>query len=669
MNKKQIVLFLILPCYLFGDVQLDAISIEEEALQETNTVEIDLTQSQQHQANSIFDLFKNQSSIEVAGGGSSNAKRIYLRGAESSTLDITLDGASQGTNIFQHRGNEIGINPDVLKVVNVRTAPDASKASALGGAVEMSTKDAQDYVKNGKNSGAIIQAGYNTNANTNIGSLIAYGVYDKHYGVVASVSGTNSSNYIDGHGDEMYATAYEDRNYLLKFTLDNLDNNDLKISFNQNSNGGDMLWGKDGSDKGPTAKDDPNIEHIVSTTSSYTLEHSYHGSRLLNLDTNINYTNILVDRQDKNLEYENDKIGATLQNHFYVNIANTKNKFSVGAQIEDEETTGMYACSSKNGGSDCLINTYAPVSSTNQALFIQSKTTIGHLDINYGLRFDNYELETGFGKASDHTYSPNFGLEYRLNPRSSIYANYGQASRMTGTIPFTWMTNVKKNTTYSKDLKAEKSTRYELGYKAAVDNLITDDETFVFDVNVFQSEFRDVIAGEAVDGMFGGGGRTLQDIYNIDYTYISKGFELKASYYKDNYYGTLSYTQLDTNTFNEYKAGIANEPYAVRRIAGWDNKKLVFNTGIEFLQGFSADYTLTAVASIDNPEQVTRDGYITHSISTQFRAGETSPWTFYVAVNNLTDAYYTPHTTLETKSGEYRADMGRDFRFSIKYEL
>jgi len=105
-------------------------------------MEVDLNATEQHQANSIFDLFKNNASIDVAGGGSSNAKRIYVRGVESSTLNITLDGAAQGKNIFQHRGNELGINPDILKVVNVKTAPDASKGSALGGSVEMSTKDA-----------------------------------------------------------------------------------------------------------------------------------------------------------------------------------------------------------------------------------------------------------------------------------------------------------------------------------------------------------------------------------------------------------------------------------------------------------------------------------------------------------------------------------------------
>jgi len=162
-------------------VVLDKIKVEGKSQEQANPVTIDLEKEELHQSNSVFDLFKKESSVELGGGGASNAKRIYVRGVESSTLNITLDGASQGTNIFQHRGNEVGINPDILKVVNVKTAPDASKGGALGGSVEMTTKDAQDFVKNGKTQGGIIKAGYSTNTHSKSGSLTAYGVYNKHY--------------------------------------------------------------------------------------------------------------------------------------------------------------------------------------------------------------------------------------------------------------------------------------------------------------------------------------------------------------------------------------------------------------------------------------------------------------------------------------------------------
>jgi len=668
---KYIGLSVILPCYLMAQstVVLDEIKVEGKSQELANPVTIDLEKEELHQSNSVFDLFKKESSVELGGGGASNAKRIYVRGVESSTLNITLDGASQGTNIFQHRGNEVGINPDILKVVNVKTAPDASKGGALGGSVEMTTKDAQDFVKNGKTQGAIIKAGYSTNTHSKSGSLTAYGVYNKHYGVLASVSGVNSDNYKDGNNDEMLATSYKDRNYLLKLTLDDINNHDLKMSFNQNSNSGDMQWGKTGSDKGLNV--DPTLlEDIVSTTTNYTLQHDYSNGNLLNLDTNIYFTNIEVDREKYDYQYDNDTVGIKLQNHFYIDTESTKNKISVGVQFEDEE-------SSSNAPVTSIAATpshYEPTSSNNKAIFIQNKTTIDNLDINYGVRLDKYEFESGLGEASDTTTSPNFGLDYKINENSNVYANYGKSSRMSGTIPFTWAMNIRDNATYSEDLKAEKSTRYELGYELKGEELFTNTDGFVFNANIFKTEIKDLI--QSFSGLTNAGGKysyageaglALTDIYNSDYDYTLKGFEIKGSYFIDDYFGSLSYTQIDTNVYNEADAGQSGEPLAIRRVGGWDSKKVVLNVGAELLDGFTMDYTLTGVAGIDNDDQVTRGGYTTHDISTKYQIGN---WTYYAAVTNLTNKYYAPHTTLSGSSdADYRRDIGRDFKFSVKYEF
>lgn len=670
MKKKYLTLSLILPYYLFAQTTvLDEINITEQAKKDVSSIEIDLQKTEQQHANSLFDMLKNQSSIDVAGGGASNAKRVYVKGLESSTLNITLDGASQGKNIFQHRGNELGINPDILKVVDVKTAPDASKGGALGGAVEMSTKDAQDFVKNGKNSGGSIKLGYNSNTQSNTGSLTAYGVYNKNYGVVVSLSGVNSENYEDGNNKEMLGTAYQDRNYFLKVTANNMKNHDLKVSFNKNSNGGEMQWGTTGSDKGLNV-DSTKLEKIVSTTTSYALEHSYNSGKLLNLDTNLNFTNILVDRKDANSKYENDNIGLKVQNHFYVDTDSLKNKISVGFQIEDEESTSNQTISVVHATNDPA--SYKPVSSNNKALFIQNTTTIDNLDINYGLRFDDYELETGFGKASDNTISPNFGLEYKLNEKSKVYANYGQASRMTGTIPFTWMMHVVDNKTYSKDLKAEKSTKYELGYELKSETLFMQNDAFIFNTNIFKTKIKDLILPYSDQNKSNGrrsfageGGAPISDIYNSEEKHTSKGFEIKGNYYLDNYFASLAYTQIDTNTLLETNG----EPLTIRRVAGFDNKKIVLNTGTEIFNGLALTYTLTAVAGIDN-EQTKRGGYTTHDISATYQTSKNSPLTFFAAINNLTNKYYAPHTTLTgSNSDDYRRELGRDFRVSIKYEF
>jgi len=224
---------------------------------------------------------------------------------------------------------------------------------------------------------------------------------------------------------------------------------------------------------------------------------------------------------------------------------------------------------------------------------------------------------------------------------------------MNGTIPFTWAMNIRDNAKYSKDLKAEKSTRYEIGYELKGEELFNDADGFIFNANIFRTEVNDLITSYSgltnASGKFsysGEAGLALTDMYNSDYEYILKGFEIKGSYFIDNYFASLSYSQVDTNVFNEKDAGLSGEPLAIRRIGGWDSKKVVLNLGAEVLDGLSMDYTLTAVAGIDNEDQVTRGGYTTHDISTQYKPSTNSAWTFYAAVNNLTDKYYAPHTTL-----------------------
>lgn len=61
------------------------------------------------------DVFKNQVDVNV-GRGVSNAQKIYLRGVEDTNVNIVIDGARQGSNLFHHQGNVI-IDPDLLKQV------------------------------------------------------------------------------------------------------------------------------------------------------------------------------------------------------------------------------------------------------------------------------------------------------------------------------------------------------------------------------------------------------------------------------------------------------------------------------------------------------------------------------------------------------------------------
>lgn len=661
-NIKLIKLSLILaPSLIFAQtITLDEISVEEKKELKTNSIQIDMEKVEQSQANSFFDLFEKNSSTN-SGGGAKNAQRVYIRGLESSNFNITLDGAKQGKNMFQHRGNELGISPELLKVVDIKTSTDASKSGALGGSINMTTKDAQDFVKNGKNYGTVFKAGYNTNAEQKIGNTTAYSVFNENLGAYVSIGGVNSENYENGAGDKVLATGYKDRDYLFKLSLLDTKNNDLRATISQNENNGIYQWGQAGSDVGLNT-DPSKLEKIVMTTTNYALNHNYNPNNLLNLETNLNFSEVKIDRKTQNKDYKNDTFGLKVQNHFNFDVSSWENKISLGVDYSKEDGKGSF----DPHNLDKAITKYSDVNSKNQAIFLQGRTKISDLGIDYGLRFDDYSFETGFGKATGDTFSPNVGLDYAITDNSLIYANYGQASRMGGIIPFTWMTNIKKDTQYSSKLDPEKSKRYEAGYKYEKRDTLLNDDYLSFNANLFKTKIKDVIIAKATNGGSGEGGRTLVDIFNASNEFESKGYELKLSYAYDIFQIALGFTKVKTNTIND-DSGIVpgvDESITLRRIGAYDSDKFVWNVGIEPMKNLVFDYTLNAVGGIDNP--VVRGGYTTHDVNMKYNIN--SDWTIFLAVNNLTNKDYGKHTTLD-RNGEYRHEMGRDYRFALKYEF
>jgi hemoglobin/transferrin/lactoferrin receptor protein len=639
--------------YAQTGVELEKVYVTD-TFQKTNSMDIDLQSLQNSQANSLFDLFKNDASIDVGGGGIS-VQRIYLRGLESSSLNITLDGAKQGKNMFQHRGNELGVNPEILKQVEVKTYTDASDNSgALGGSIIMETKDAQDFITAEKTYGGIFKTGYGTNADTKYGSSIVYDVINPYFGIYANISGVNSNNYEDGKGDTMYATAYKDRDYFLKLSMLDYKDNTLKVSLGRNENTTDTQWGRLGSDAGihiPGVS--KALEKISSTTDTYALQHNYNPSKLLDLDTNLNLSRVTLQREDNAQEYENETSGLKVQNHFGFDLLSSKNRLTLGMQYEKEE--GELKDSSESDD----------VESNNKAFFIQNRMNIDALNIYYGVRFDGYELKTGFGEVDDDTISPNIGFDYKLNGSSKIYANYGKSSRMTGIIPFTWMTNINAtDSRFYKNLQAETSKKYELGYTYHQHSLFASEDFFSFDLNLFQTHINNLIASNG-----GPGGTALTDMYNNPNEFKTKGFEIKLLWSYEKYTANLSYTHIDSEDIKDSSSSFTgiNEAITIRRVGGYDSRKLVWSNSYEVNGDLSLGYSFNAVKGIN--KQVSRGGYVTHDINIKYTPSSYKSLTLFAGIDNLTDKAYGKHTTIAAMNDPsvYRYEPGRNFKFSMKY--
>jgi len=646
------------------------IKLERVTLHDTNdygsNTKVSIQTLEKIQAKDMADIFSKESSLSV-GGGAINAQRLYLRGIESSNLNITIDGARQGTNLHQHRGNIMGIDPDLLKSVEINTAPSAQNgAGALGGSISMTTKDAQDLRMGDESVGAIVRANYSSVSDAERGGTTLYGVYNKHFGAYAHISAENRNNYKQGGGEETLASAYRNRDYFAKFSmLDYLDHS-LRLSAEQNTNEGAAKYGSIGSDMGPYIGDGSDLDMQISTRKGYTLEHQYNpNNNWIDLKTNLYSNNTSLENETRQSENINEDIGVRIQNKMLFSLAQSSTVFIVGVDHFSQDGISKYS-----------DGTQVKNNSNNTGVFTQNTTTLYGLDIHYGARFESFEVEFGPRTFSAEEFSPNAGLAYTIYEDLLVYANYGEAIRATGIIPVGWLSSIGETTNFNdgEAFRPESSTQTEFGLKYKQKNLLSDNDLFSFDANYFQTTLTDTI--ERV-----GGGRSVTEagdaskIWNNPEEIETKGYELKLAWQNPKTYLGFSFTHVDTSSD-------AEQIDVVRRKASRVGDTAVLNAEYQLTKEISLGYIFKALKGLDDiltqtvseggavttVSQTPRAGYTTHDLQFSFEPLSLEGFDFSLAINNIANKKYALHTSMYG-SGNVIYEAGRDLRIGMKYQF
>ena len=633
------------------DVKLQQIAVEGSYSYGSDS-EIIMKTIEKTQAKDIADVFSKESSISV-GGGALNAQRIYLRGIESSNINITIDGARQGTNLHQHRGNVMGIDPDLLKMVNVSTAPNAQNgAGALGGSISMTTKDAQDFRISKESVGAIVNTSYSSVSESQRGGTTIYGVYDNHFGAYAHISAENRGNYTQGGGDEALATAYRNRAYFAKFSLLDHENNSLRLSIEKNENKGSAKSGSHGSDMGPYIGDESDLSMQVSTREAFALEHQYNPNNdWINLTTNLYKNDISLDNLTSDSQTSNEDIGGTIKNKTLLSLGETNSIFVLGVDYFSQDGISKYS-------NDSEIKN----NSNNLGFFMQNTTSLYGLDIHYGGRYDNYEVEFGPRTFSGKEFSPNVGLEFSFNNKLSIYANYGETIRATGLIPVGWISNIGETTNFNdgKAFKPESSIQKEAGVKYKHKNLFAQNDQFALNANYFLTTMKD-----SIERVGGGKSNTPQGdvskIWNNPEEIETKGYELKLSWQNPIAYIGVSYTHIDTSSDTK-------ELDVVRRKAAKVGDTLVLNSDYKISSELTLGYIFKAVKGLNNTT-IPRPGYATHDLQMSFEPSTIKNLKFSLAVNNITDKKYALQSSMYSSTNGVLYEPGRDVRVGLRYQF
>ena len=626
-------------------VEISKMVVTAEGEQSPGTKEIDARKLQRNLASDMKDIFRSEPSIEI-GGGSRAAQRIYVRGIEATNLNVTIDGANQGMNHFQHRGNIGGISPDLLKKVEVQTIPTADQgAGALGGSIKFETVDAQDLLSDGNKAGFILRGGYSSvdHGDTLGGSL--FGHLGEHTGILLNYTGTTFEPYEDASGNSITGSEGEDTGLFFKMSFLDIKGHSLRLSVeNQKDQGlytGDWTYG-DGTSRTPTNQ--------ISERDTYIIDYRYTSpdNRLIDWKINTYRNESMLDRSGSE----------TISRGYGIDIRNTS-RFSIGLT---EHTLTIGAERSTESGEE--IGDVTDVQVENTGAYLQNRIDISRLMLSFGARFDDYDTTFSNVQITGNEVSPNIGADIDLGRGFAGFASYGEATRAKGIIPIGWLVDtveeaeinrVEDKNSYGKEMQAESSSTGEYGIRYRSEGLFGGNDRIHAQLAFFDTEIENLITQVG-----GSRGRPVTGLYNDD-PITSKGYEVKLGWGAGGFNTNIGFIHAETEDDDGKAVAFS------RRRAASAGDTMVWDSYWNLNPYIGMGYTLKYVDSI-NRDEINRDGYTLHNIQAVFTPSFINGLSLNIAVHNLFDEQYSS----QASSGEddtAAPEPGRDIRIGINYRL
>ncbi|SDD72641.1 TonB-dependent receptor domain-containing protein [Desulfuromonas thiophila] len=626
-----------------------------ETLEVTATLQKDaaqqrVQQAQRNLAQDMADVLRDEPAIQI-GGGSRNAQRFYLRGIEASNLNIRIDGASQGRNLFQHRGATGGLDADLLKSVSVATLPASDQGGgALGGSILFETVDAQDLLSAGRPAGVRLKGSHSSADDAIGGAASAYGRYGDA-GLLVHVSGVNAEDYRSGAGNEVQGSAGRDRDYFAKFSLLDRAGHSLRLSAEKNENSGLYRWGA-----GDGAYDDTaTLQYQISERQTQVLDYRFRrpADERVDLRLSLFHNEQSLDNTDANSLTETEGYGGDLRNTARFHLGATGHELTLGVDLYQEE--GRYRTAGSRRGGD------------NQAevvgLYVQERMKLGPLQLAAGLRYDDYSTDFGAVTVDGDEFSPSAGAELALGLGVTLFAGYGEAVRSSGIIPVQWLASATDTPTFNqragkdsfgKGFKAETSQRYEGGLRFEHGGLLRPDDGFEASLTLFETEIEDLIVQ-----IGGSRGAPVTGFYNDDAIEV-RGWELRLAWQLRDFRTSLAYSRARAEDAEGQLIGAS----VGNRRAATTGDRLLWDSFWQVRPAFAVGYTLDALGGLDK-DAIDRSGYVLHHLQADWQTA-LDGLSVQLAVRNLLDRRYSEQTSVGSDSTAVY-EPGRDVRLALIY--
>lgn len=623
------------------------------------------------QASDIKDVLKSLPSVTV-DGNSRYSQKVYVRGLEDKSSNITIDGAKMTGQLFHHSGDQT-IDAEMLKIGSIELGANSalSGPGVINGSFTYETKDPSDFLEEGETFGGKISTGYESGFERKKASVAVFSKVNEKLEFVGIGNISKDGELHLPTKSNIKSKESKLKSGLVKVIFKPNEYNTLKLSYNKYEDGGNRQLS--GEKPGNDTESNPYNEIVRDT---YSLNYEYNPNNdLIKIDAKV-YSNTQQLNRDAftsdytptrgqpadgeikypNRTYENKAVGFDLRNASIID--NHLLTYGVDYSNEEQSKTadglaliigGTKDGETENAGADGKGKVKA------YGFYMEDEIDLDKLVLNIGARYDVHELG-GFYDGDFKQLSPKFKGSYQVNDNLKLRVAYGRIFKGPSLGETLMLGN---NITQSENTKAQTGHNYEAGFDYDLSSTLNADNSifgftaYTYNVDNYMHPTKNTSLNPQTD----------MKIWGIESVF---------KYAKSN----LAFSASHTYTDGEDKSldnGLKADPRTAKIHTfkvGVDYKvspQLFLNYNGEFVPGNK--YTYRDGSDL---EQVKRKGYAVHNVNASYKLNMLKGAKINFGIDNVFDKKYTRHTAFGTYFGNdnYEAyEVGRNFKVNLSYKF
>jgi hemoglobin/transferrin/lactoferrin receptor protein len=655
-------------------VRLDTVTVvatrtERDTLEVPQMVSVvDASDPSRATVSKISDLIDGTPGVEFGGGPLRSGETPTMRGFDSTSLLITLDGRRQNFE-SQHDGR-FYIDPSLLKKVEVVKGPSSARygSGGLGGVIAFETKDAKDFAVAGRTSGVQTSVGYQS-ANEEGSAVVTGYRIGENYDTVASVVKRRSEDVALNNDTTQRSDDNVNGGYL-KLTYDIADDKQIKFDINSYY---DFSKENTNPQAGTVQTSGKNLVDKEIFSNQAGVKYFYNpSSELVDLSTQLYYTDTNVTENiietttlnptGTELVRELQTIGFNADNKSLVNFSGTKeNLLSYGVEVYHNIQSG-----SQNLGSTGLTSGERPgvpdANSTVIGTYVQDELKFDmangmELFLTPALRYDHYHNNANDESVADDQegrFSPQFGSNLKLNDTYNIFGNYSEGFRAPNLTEIfadgTHFTigSLANSFTPNPDLKPESSRTFEFGGGAKFTELMNNEDQLRVKASRYITKASDYIEQVITAGNIGNPVTCpfpfvagTCDAGTTSFTNVPSaniwGYELESSYTNANWEFALGASYVSAENARSGVALTTKQPLIFTSKLGYTFDDLGLTIGH---MGKYSDDNKKGLIDTANQINYRRPGFATHGVFLSYTPEKHQDLTLDLAVDNIFDKKY-----------------------------